>query len=401
MRKESVMKKRSTKKAESKTAIVEGTAYVGLDVHKESISVAALLPGNSEPVQWKQRNSATAGRSLARKLKRLGAREVLCCYEAGPCGYGLQRQLQQLEVVCQVIAPSLIPLKAGARVKTDRRDARKLAELLRAGLLTEVRPPTPEQEAVRAVCRCRDDARGNLNRERQRLVKFLLCRDLRWQPGRSHWTQAHRGWLRSLRLEFAADQRTFDDYMYGVEYAEARLAELERAIEVEAQREPYRELVKALCCFRGIKTVTAMTILAELHDITRFPSPRQLMSYLGLTPSEHSSSDRVHRGPITKAGNRHVRRILVEAAWHYRHRPQVGKALKARRQGQPGWVVAHADTAMRRLHKRYLSLVHDSMKAPTRAVAALARELAGFIWATLMKLQARRQDRADEMVVTP
>jgi transposase len=285
-----------------------------------------------------------------------------------------------------VVAPSLIPRKPGERIKTDRRDARKLAELSRAGLLTEVLAPTPADEAVRDLCRAREDAHEDLVRARHRLSKLLLRRGWVWSGGRRAWSQSHRVWLRSLRFEHAADQMVFQDYLLAIEHVEERLRGLEHQIEQVSQQAPYAEPVSTLRCFRGIDTVTAMGLVAELHDFGRFDSARGLMAFLGLVPSEHSSAQSQYRGAITKAGNTHARRLLIEAAWHYRHRPSVA-SLKQRRQDQPAQVVALADKAMLRLHRRFSRLVAKGKPRPKVAVA-VARELTGFIWAALHRATA-------------
>ena len=357
--------------------------YVGLDVHKDSISVAMLV-GGKKPVEWKIVNTSESVRRLSRRVKRAAGKELVCCYEAGPCGYVVQRQLAKNGVSSQVVAPSLIPVKPGVRVKTDRRDALKLAELLRAGLLTEVRPPSPAEEAVRDVCRCREDAREDRLRCRHRLGKFLLRRGMVWRDG-SRWTQRHRRWLRSLDFETESEKIVFSDYLLGLEQLEERIRSQDKAMVALSEQEPYRERAGWLRCFRGIDTVTAMSILAELHGIERFESARALMSYLGLTPSEHSSSDKQRRGAITKAGNSHVRRLLVEAAWHYRHRPIAGRAIKKRREKQPRAVVSLAEKAERRLCRRWRELIVRGNKPPQKATVAVARELAGFIWAMLLR----------------
>lgn len=361
--------------------MAEGITYVGLDVHKQDIVVALLAPGVQAPVTWELANEPRAVRRLAKKLVRESGGAVRSAYEAGPCGYVLQRQLKAEGVPCQVIAPSLIPAKPGERIKTDRRDARKLAELLRAGLLTEVHPPSEEEEAVRDLCRCREDAKQDLTRCRQRLGKFLLRRGLRYVDGGA-WTQKHRKWLWSLELEHASAQATLEAYLVGVEQLETQLGELDAAIAEVADTDPFREQVGWLRCFRGIDTLSAMVILSELHDVRRFVCARQLMSYLGLVPREHSSGSSTQRGGITKAGNSHLRRVLVESSWHYRHAPKVGETLRRRRQGQPGEVVARADRAMRRLHRRYWRMVSRG-KPSQKAATAIARELVGFLWATL------------------
>jgi transposase len=283
-------------------------------------------------------------------------------------------------VSCQVIAPALIPRKPGERIKTNPRDARKLAELLRAGLLTAVQPPTPEDEAVRDLCRARDDAREDLQRARHRLGKLLLRRGLHFS-GRN-WTKAHRRWIESLEWTHVPERVVVDDYLLAIDHLEARLVELDARLTDLAQTDPYREPVGWLRCFRGIDTLTAMLILAELHDFRRFQSPRALMAYLGLVPSEDSSAEKHRRGRITRTGNALVRRLLVETAWHYQHRPSVGGALTRRRQGQPTRVIAIADKAQQRLCRRFRCLAEHHKPAPKIAVA-IARELAGFLWAAL------------------
>jgi len=360
------------------------TTYVGIDVHQKDLFIAMLVGTQATPVAWTVPNEPTAVRRVIRKLEREAPGPVQACYEAGPCGYALQRQLTTPRVACQVIAPALIPRKPGERVKTNRRDARKLAELLRAGLLTEVRPPTPEEEAVRDLCRARDDVREDLQRSRHRLGKLLLRRGLHY-PGRN-WTLAHRRWIERLSWTQAAERVVVDDYLLAIDHLEARRIELDARLAEIAETDPYRERVGWLRCFRGIDTLTAMLILAELHDFRRFQSPRALMAYLGLVPGEHSSGEKHRRGRITRAGNALVRRLLVEAAWHYRHRPGSGVVLARRRRGQPGRVIAIADKAQQRLCRRFRRLA-EHKPAPT-VVVAIARELAGFLWAALPPVPA-------------
>jgi transposase len=313
------------------------TTYVGVDAHKKDLFVAMLIGDQTTPVTWQLANERNAVRRLVRKLEREAPGPVRMCYEAGPCGYALQRQVTTPRVSCQVIAPALIPRKAGDRIKTNRRDARKLAELLRAGLLTEVRPPTPEEEAVRDLCRARDDAREDLQRCRHRMGKLLLRRGLHYH-GRN-WTRAHRRWIDSLEWTQPAERVVIDDYLLAIDHLEARLIEFDARLTEIAQAEPYREKVAWLRCFRGIDTLTAILILAELHDFRRFQTPRALMAYVGLVPSEDSSGEKQRRGRITRTGNALVRRLLVETAWHYQHRPSTGPALTRRRKGQPSRVI--------------------------------------------------------------
>jgi transposase len=356
------------------------TTYVGIDAHKKDLFIAMLIGNQTTPVTWQLANEPQAVRRLVRKLERDAPGPVVVCYEAGPCGYALQRQMTTPRVSCQVIAPALIPRKPGERIKTNRRDARKLAELLRAGLLTEVRPPTPAEEAVRDLCRARDDAREDLQRCRHRLGKLLLRRGLHFS-GRN-WTQAHRRWVDSLEWTHAAERVVVEDYWLAINHLEARLIELDARLTEIAQTEPYREPVGWLRCFRGIDTLTAILILAELHDFRRFQSPRALMAYLGLVPGEDSTGEKHRRGRITRTGNTLVRRLLVETAWHYQHRPGIGTALKRRRHGQPSRVIAIADKAQQRLCRRFRTLAATHKPAPKIAVA-IARELAGFLWAAL------------------
>jgi transposase len=359
----------------------KGITFVGLDAHKAAINVAMLLPGRTVPVMWECANEKTSVGRMVRKVLREAPGEVRFCYEAGPCGYALQRWIQGLGFVCAVIAPSLVPRKPGDRIKTDRRDARKLAELYRAGLLTEVHPPTPEDEAARDLCRAREDAHQDLVRSRHRLGKLLLRRGRQWVEGKKAWGQGHRLWLRSLRFEHPEDQVVVDNYLMTLEQIESRLAGLDQEIEVLSRKDRYAEAVAALRCFRGIDTLTAMSLVAELHDFMRFDSARGLMAYLGLVPSEHSSGGKQSRGEITRAGNGHVRRLMIEASWHYRHRPST-LSLQKRRAGQPRMVIALADRAMQRLYRRFSRLTERGKTRP-KVVVAVARELTGFVWAAM------------------
>ena len=356
------------------------TTFVGIDAHKKDLFIAMLIGNEPTPVTWQLANELHAVRRLVRKLEREAPGPVRVFYEAGPCGYALQRQMTTPRVSCDVVAPALIPRKPGERIKTNRRDARKLVELGRAGLLTAVRPPTPEEEAVRDLCRARDDAREDLQRCRHRLGKLLLRRGLHY-PGRN-WTRGHRQWINSLEWPHAAERAVVDDYLLAIDHTEARLLELDARLTEVAESAAYREPVGWLRCFRGIDTLSAMLILAELHDCRRFASPRALMAYLGLVPGENSSGEKHRRGRITRTGNALVRRVLVETAWHYQHRPAIGASLTRRRKGQPGRVIAIADKAQQRLCRRFRKLAAEHKPAPKIAVA-IARELAGFLWAAL------------------
>jgi transposase len=372
MRKEPVMK--------------QCTTYVGLDIHKSSIAVAALFPDKKERTEWSLPNNTRAVERLARRLKRDAPGGILCCYEAGPSGYVLQRQLRRQGLECIVVAPSLIPVKPGERVKTDRRDARKLAQHLRSDSLTEVQPPTEAEESIRDLCRSREDAKRDQLRARHRLAKFLARRGLVYTGGHS-WTLRHRRWLRAINFERTTDRQVFDDYMLAVDQQTERVSNLTKALEEASKEEPYREPVGWLRCFRGIDTITALGLLAEVHDFRRFRSARHLMSYLGLTPSEDSSGTHRRLGAITKCGNGHARRLLIEAAWHYRHRAAVSAPLRRRRSGQPPHVIALADKAQVRLNRRFYRLAYTKGRPAGKVVTAIARELSGFIWAVMQSAE--------------
>jgi transposase len=358
----------------------DAITYVGIDAHKKDLFIALLRGSDVQPTTWRIANEPQAVRRLVRKLERTSPARVQIFYEAGPCGYTLLRQLSTARVSCDVIAPTLIPRKPGERIKTNRRDARKLVELGRAGLLTRVIPPTPEEEAVRDLARARDDARVDLQRCRHRLGKFLLRRG-RVYPGRN-WTTAHRRWIDSQPWAHAAERSVVEDYLLAIDHTDARLRELDDRLAEMARSAPYRDRVAHLRCFRGIETLTAMLLLAELHDMGRFPSPRALMAYVGLVPSESSSGETHRRGRITRTGNALVRRILIETGWHYQYGPRIGPALARRRQGQPSRVIAVAEKAQLRLCQRFRRLRARQM-LPAKIVVAVARELVGFVWAAL------------------
>ena len=361
--------------------VSQDTSYLGLDVHKRSISVA-VRKGGALVHEEQLPNERAAVARWARRWKRRSEGQLVCAYEAGACGYVLQRQLESLGIDCQVVAPSLVPRKPGARIKTDRRDARTLAEYLQGGHLTPVLPPTPAQEAARDLSRARTDARQDLTRCRHRLTKFLLRHDKPYTPGRKHWTGAYRAWLAKLSFDEAPAQVVFDDYRLAVAQLEARIEALDHQIEALAQQAPYAKRVGALRCYRGIDTLTAFGLVSELYSIEHFDRPTRLMGFVGLVPSEDSSGEKRRRGSITKAGNTHVRKLLIEAAWQARHQPAVPLALRRRREGQPPEVIALADRAQQRLHRRYWRLAQRG-KPTTVAATAVARELAGFVWATL------------------
>ena len=353
--------------------------YVGLDVHKEGIVVAIAEGGIGGEIREYGRIANTAA-ALDRLMRKLGGAGVglRFCYEAGPCGYGIQRQLSAHGHECVVVAPSLIPKRAGDRVKTDRRDAASLARLHRAGELTAVWVPDVGHEAMRDLVRARLDAVHALRRARQQLSGFLLRQGCHY--GRPAWTKLHRRWLADLKFEQAVHHIVLEDYITTVEAAAARRDRLTAQIEAMLPDWTLAPVVAALQTMRGMALVNAATLIAELGDLWRFSNPRQLMAYLGLVPSEHSSGASVRRGGLTKAGNSTARRLLIEAAWCYRFPARVSRELLLRQEAQPKPIRAIAWKAQLRLCARYRKLARSG-KAANIVTAAIARELTGFIWA--------------------
>lgn len=361
--------------------------YVAMDTHKKEHAVALHYPGQEEIVRLTVRNTAREITKMTKKIIKQAPGDVAFCYEAGVCGFVLKRRIESLGCRCAVIAPSLIPHKPGDRLKTDRRDALKLLTLFRADLLTEVHAPDLQQEAARELTRCRQAAQENLKRVRHQILKLLTRHGYLYSDG-THWTGKHLKWLRSLEFEETLLHDVFDNYFTELQHCLQRLGSLDKQVETLAKREPYREIVGLLRCFHGIDTLSAITIITEIFDFGRFSSPGELMSYLGLTCSEFSSGEKQKRGPITRAGNKRVRRILVEVGWHYRHPCRISKALTDRRKGQPQWMIDIADRAGQRLRKRHRHLTHCG-KMPCKVTVAIARELAGFIWSAFKEYQAR------------
>jgi transposase len=359
---------------------MKNVRFIGLDVHAETIAVAVAEPGGEVRSLGTIPNRAE---SVGRLIRKLGKPEQLrVCYEAGPTGYVLYWQLSELGVQCEVVAPTLVPVKAGDRVKTDRRDAEKLARGFRAGDLTAVWVPDAAHEALRDVVRARLAAKRDQLRARNRLSKFLL-RHGRYAPqGTTAWSTKYLAWVKQQHFEQAAQQLTLLDYLHEVEHAAERIVRLERSIDAAIETLPVkmRAVIEALQSLRGIAQISAVSIMAELGELSRFEHPRQLMGYSGAVSSEHTSGERIRRGAITKTGNAHLRRIVVEAAWAYRHRPAVGKTLAARQRRCSTTVTELAWKAQHRLNQRYARLMARG-KCKQQAVTAVARELLGFIWA--------------------
>ena len=352
--------------------------YVGLDVHKDSIVVAVAAGGLRGEVREYGRIANTSA-ALDRLLRTLGdGMKLRFCYEAGPCGYGIHRRLSARGHECVVVAPSLIPRRAGDRVKTDRRDAASLAKLHRAGELTAVWVPDCRHEAMRDLIRARLDAVHSLRRARQQLSGFLLRQGCHY--GRPAWTKLHRRWLAGLSFAQAVHHIVLEDYIATVEDAEARRDRLTAQIEAMLPDWTLAPIVAALQTMRGMALVNAATLIAELGDLSRFANPRQLMAYLGLVPSEYSSGANIKRGGITKAGNRAARRLLIEAAWSYRFPARLSREVLLRQERQPKLIRDIAWKGQLRLCARYRSLVRTG-KSANIVTTAIARELAGFVWA--------------------
>ncbi len=353
--------------------------FVGLDVHKDSISVALAEDGRGGEVRYIGTVGATTAAlgKLVARLSRDGV-ELRFCYEAGPCGYGVYRHLMALGMDCTVVAPSLIPRKAGDRVKTNRRDAEMLALAHRAGTLTAVWVPDADHEAMRDLVRAREAAVRDVRKARQRLSGFLLRHDRSW--GRKAWTQAHRRWLAGLAYQHPAQQIAFQEYVDAVAASQARRDRLMAEIEALVPAWSMAPVVAAVQAMRGMGLITAVTLIAEVGDLRRFDTPPQLMAYLGLVPSENSTGDHTRRGAITKTGNGRARRALIEAAWTYRWPARVSRVLHDRIEGQPEPVRHIAWDGQRRLCARYRRLIRTGKK-PQVVATAIGRELLGFAWA--------------------
>ena len=354
------------------------STIIGLDVHKETITAAVLPPGAERVVETL--TILNTPRTIASLVEKLAPRGPLAfVYEAGPCGYEVHRQLTALDQPCAVVAPALTPRRPGDRVKTDRRDAEKLARWYRAGELAVIHVPSRAEEAARDLVRAREDAIEDRLRVRHRLSKFLLRQGRVYRETKA-WGVQHRQWLMTQRFEWLALQQTFEGYVRAVDEVQARLEALDEQLHALAQQAAYRPAVEALRCLKGVDTLTALTLIVETQDFRRFPTAAAFMSFTGLVPSEASSGARVQRGSITKTGNAHLRRVLVEAAWCNRHGQVVSRELGLRRQGAAPTVLHIARKAQMRLHRRYWRLLHRG-KLHTVAVTAVARELAGFVWA--------------------
>jgi len=352
--------------------------FVGLDVHKDSISIAAC-DRSREPARFVGTVSSDV-RQVIKALSKAGEPSEICVvYEAGPTGYGLYRELRRRGYRCEIVAPSMIPRRAGDRIKNDRRDCARLAELARAGELKPIWVPDEAHEAVRDLCRAREDAVGARLKARQQLKAFLLRHDRRY-PGKTSWNKSHERWIAEQRFDHAGERVALAEYQLAVQAAEQRVERLTDALGEAIKGWHFETVVAALRGLRGIDLVSAIGLVAEIGDINRFDSARRLMGYLGLVPSEHSSGNSVRRGSITKTGNAHARRLLTEAAWNYRFPARISTALRERSVALPQSVREHAWKAQLRLCRRFSQLSARGVQA-NKVCVAVARELAGFVWA--------------------
>jgi len=357
---------------------MEKVFYVGMDVHKDSVRMAVLTGESGQTVY-----EATLRNDIPRIVRKVreyrDKGRVVTGYEAGCMGYTLQRSLADAGLLCRVLSPNKIDRSGSRRVKTDARDAVLIARMLKNQEGESIRVPTRDDEAARDLLRCREDIKAELHRTRHQLSNFLIRNGHIYVDGRCRWTGAHKAWMKKLEFPLGAQKETFDQYYCHMLELEARLGRIEASILALAETEPYHASVARLRCFKGIDYLTALACVCEVGDYQRFPSAGSFMSYLGLVPSEHSSGAKRRQGGITKTGNSHLRKLLVESSWHYRYRHPANAALKARREGMDEHIISYADKALHRLQSKFGKIVYRGKSAKT-AVAATARELAGFIW---------------------
>lgn len=370
------------------------TKYIGLDVSKQKIAIAIAEEGKQDPRYWESiPHTKEAVRKWVQQVRSTSDVTLEMCYEAGPTGYVLYRWLLEMDISCTVIAPSLIPKRAGDRIKTDKRDALRLAQLFRAGELTSIYIPTPQDEALRDLVRAREDAKEDMNRHKQRLGKFLLRNQLSAPNGATPWTHAFEVWLDTLQFAEENHRFTFQEYRESIRETKERIKRYEKEIERQGEESHQAPLIQAFQALRGVAVLTAATLASEICTISRFPSASAFMSYCGLVPSERSSGESRWQGRLTKAGNAHLRRVLVEAAWSYRYSPAVKRKMRERVTGLPSEIQSIAWDAQHRLHRKYRSMMRKGKHKGTLA-AALARELAGFVWSIAKEMDRLQQKKA-------
>lgn len=356
----------------------ETVYYVGMDVHKETIELSVFEGMSQEAViEKKIQTDLPVLKKFFLQLQRKG--KIVCCYEAGSSGFVIKRYLDvETEVLCKVIAPGSIPKRVSDRIKTDRRDARNLAKLLRSGQLAEVYVPTPHDEAVREFIRSRSGVKQDIRKEKQRLLQFLLRNGYIYETNR-YWTKKHRQWMNSIQFPFSMLQNVLDQMYAKLTYLEEHLAEMDAHIKEIALSEVYKDRVAKLRCLKGVDYLTALAFISEVGDFYRFQSAGSFMAYLGMVPREYSSGERIQRGAITKTGNSRVRLLLVEAAWHYAKNKGAGVRVVERRKDQDLHIVSYAEKCEKRLRRKYTKMISRN-KMKQVAITATARELAGFVW---------------------
>ena len=352
--------------------------YIGMDVHKTSVQMAVFEEKGDDPIYERRlNNDPSLLVKEAAKFSRKGRTEA--AYEAGCLGYVIQRAMEKAGIICHVLPANKVARKRDDRIKTDKRDARLIGRELRSGSIRPIAVPDIADEAARDLIRCREDVSEDLRRAKQRLLKFLLRHGHNYSGG-NHWTVKHRAWMNKIAFVHEYEKTVYEEYRSQIHALEERLKRLSLKIEEVAESERYKEAVGKLRAFKGIDYIIALALVCEIGDFKRFGSAKAFMSYLGFVPREYSSGGKRNQGGITKAGNGHLRKLLIEGAWHYARNAQAGRRLERRRVGCPPGVIDIADKALNRLHKKYCRMVFNGKHA-NKAVTAVARELAGFIWA--------------------